>query len=363
MLYRFFILFLLWTYSCNASLDLETGKVQDFVIETKQIILNEYPTALNPSIVRWKDRFLMSFRIIPGRTQKYTSHVGLVFLDKNFNPISKPQILQLRDPHSRVPSRAEDARLLVVGGSHLYIVYDDNPYPALSRGGFRMYVADLKWDGKEFSVHNKKCLSEYEGQDSNVREKSWVPFDYKGKLHLAYSLMPHIIFFPNLKAGACTTVSSSLSKTNWNHGTLRGGTPALQIGNEYLSFFHSSKAMTTIHSHDKKALHYFMGAYTFSTCPPFAITRISPEPIIGKGFYSGMSYVPYHHPVKVIFPCGFVSNEKYIWVLYGRDDYENWVVKLDRVGLLKSLLPVSTEKVYLNTFHKEHTRDQGGICE
>jgi len=86
-----------------------------------------------------------------------------------------------------------------------------------------------------------------------------------------------------------------------------------------------------------------MGAYTYSSTPPFTITRVSKEPIIGKGFYSGMSYKHYWKPVKVVFPCGYVFDEKYIWVLYGRDDYENWVVKLDRARLLKSLTPVSTE--------------------
>lgn len=343
MLYRFFILLLLWNYSCNAFLDLETGKVQDFVLDTKKITLDEYPQALNPSIVRWKDKFLMSFRVIPSHALKYTSYIGLVFLDSNFEPISKPQILQLRDLDSSVPSRAEDARLIVVGNKNLYMIYDDNPYPIITRGGFRMYVAKLKWNGSEFTIRKKVCLSEFEGENSTIREKSWVPFDYKGKLFLAYSLTPHVIFQPNLATGTCTTIHKTMSTINWDFGMLRGGTPGYLLGNEYLSFFHSSQDMITVHSQEKKALHYFMGAYTYSSTPPFTITRASTEPIIGKGFYSGMSYKHYWKPVKVVFPCGYVFDEKYIWVLYGRDDYENWVVKLDRVGLLKSLIPVSTE--------------------
>ncbi len=340
MKYIFSLFLLLWNCTCFAILDLETGKIQDFVLETKKITIDEYPFALNPSIVRWQGKFLMSFRVIPSRAQKYTSYIGLVFLDNNFNPITKPQMLQLRDSGSPVPSRAEDARLIVVGNKHLYIIYDDNPYPAITKGGFRVYVAKLIWNGDEFTIHNKVCLSKFEGQDSNVREKSWVPFDYKGKLHLAYSLTPHLIFLPNLITGACKTVCKTMSPTSWNYGHLRGGTQAYIIGNEYLSFFHSSQDMVTIHSQEKKSHHYFMGAYTFSSHPPFAITRISPEPIIGKGFYTGMTYVPYYKPAKVVFPCGYVSDKKYIWVFYGRDDYENWVVKLDKDGLLKSLVQV-----------------------
>ena len=122
---------------------------------------------------------------------------------------------------------------------------------------------------------------------------------------------------------------------------LRGGTPGLLIDKEYLAFFHCSKGMATQQSEGKMMTHYFMGAYTYSASPPFALTRVSPKPIIGKNFYNG----PMHNtwkPLRVVFPCGFVFDQKHIWIVYGRQDHETWVVKLDRNAFFKSLVPVQS---------------------
>jgi len=95
--------------------------------------------------------------------------------------------------------------------------------------------------------------------------------------------------------------------------------------------------MKSIHSGDQEALHYFIGAYTFDLEPPFAIRKMSPEPIIGHHFYKRETYIPYWKPVRVVFPCGFIFDKDYIWISYGRQDHEIWVVKLDKQGLLDSL--------------------------
>lgn len=84
-----------------------------------------------------------------------------------------------------------------------------------------------------------------------------------------------------------------------------------------------------------------MGAYTFKAEPPFDITGISPEPIIGKDFYHGPEYKTWK-PLLVVFPGGFVYDNDNIWVCYGKQDHEIWIVKLDRKGLFNSLTPVET---------------------
>jgi len=147
-----------------------------------------------------------------------------------------------------------------------------------------------------------------------------------------------------MSAGVCETIACTFGQFNWNWGELRGGTPGLldEEKDEYLAFFHSSKEMATIHSQGKKILHYFMGAYTFASRPPFAITKMSPEPITGKGFYEGIVYEPYWKPLRVVFPCGYIVNDQFIWVSYGRQDHEIWMVKLNKKGLYDSLIPVQT---------------------
>jgi predicted GH43/DUF377 family glycosyl hydrolase len=320
------------------AVDLEEH-LSPFVLETKQILVPEFPHAFNPSIIRTGGRLLLSFRVLPNLKDKFQSDIYLVWLDEEWNPISKPQRLDLRQG-SKVPCRADEARLVMAGGQ-LYLVYSDNPEVKISRGGFRMHIAELNCDGHEWIVSGTERILEWEGQNGDRREKNWVPFEYQEELLLAYSLSPHKIFCPIFGTESCETIASTCTAVHWNWGELRGGTPALRVGDEYLGFFHSQKHLTTDHSDGESQYHYFMGAYTFSANPPFQITRFSPEPIWGKNFYHGANYKPYWAPMRVIFPCGYILDDPFIWVAYGRQDHECWIAKIDKSLLLSSLCPIS----------------------
>lgn len=332
-------LFILLAGEVYGSLDLEL-RTQDFVLESKQIEISGLPNAFNPSIIRWRGDLLMVFRDIPDPKQSFNSNIWIVQLNDQFDPISPPQKLDLQPfgvpPH--IPSRAEDARI-ISSGEALYIVYSDNQNEKITKDGFRVYIAQLNFINGSFEAIDIECFKRFPGESKLLREKNWTPFIYQDELLLAYSLDPHRIFRPLFGTESCETFAESNSSPAWEWGVLRGGTQGLKLDDlNYLSFFHSSTKMKTVHSNDEEVLHYFMGAYTFSSEPPFEITKMSPEPIVGKGFYSGKQYKPYWHPVRVVFPCGFLFDEKYIWVFYGRQDHEIWVVKLDRQGLIESLV-------------------------
>lgn len=338
--------------SCFATeLDLEE-KTSDFVLEIKQIIIPERPHAFNPSITRWQGRFLLSFREIVNITQEPIansagdSNIGLVWLDDNFNPVDKAQVIFLDLPEDGIHyCRYEDPRFIIVD-HHLYLVYSNNENSWISEGGFRVYISEIDFDGNSFYVIDNERLSYFEGENEDRREKNWVPFDYQGTFLLAYTLDPHNIFFPYMMGSeSCETVATSTTKASWQWGDLRGGTPAIQIDSDrYLAFFHSCVDLSSVQSKGKKALHYFVGAYTFSAHPPFEIEAISPEPIIAEGFYSGETYEPYWKPVKAVFPCGILADEQFVWMTYGRDDHECWIAKIDRQALLDSLIPLSKEQ-------------------
>lgn len=323
----------------NPMIDLEES-AQKFVLEIKKIQIPGFPNAFNPSIIHWKGLILMSFRIIPDPKNSYTSQIGLIWLDKHFCPIGEPQILDTTLTPT-TPSRTDDSRLIAVG-DEMYIVYSDNTDLEISRGGFRVFVAKLRFDGGNFYVENPVKLSQFGGEIKHRREKNWVPFDYQDQLLLAYSLSPHIIFRPILELGTCETVSSTASNWKWQWGEPRGGSPALKLGEDFLAFFHSSLNIATLHSEGRKMNHYFMGAYTFSASPPFPIKRVSTEPIVAQGFYKGPVYKPYWGSIRCVYPAGFIFDEDFIWVSYGRQDHEVWIAKLDKKGLLASLAPVTT---------------------
>jgi predicted GH43/DUF377 family glycosyl hydrolase len=330
---------------CADMVDLEL-QAADFVLGTVRIVIPEYPDAFNPSIVRWHGNLLLSFRNIPNPRVPFTSQIGLVWLNEDFTLASTPQILdtQAEDPFltSLIPSRSEDGRLILID-DRLYLVYSDNKNFSISKGGFRVYLGEITLEGGHFSLQHIQCLSQFEGESQQRREKNWTPFDYRGEMLLAYSLQPHRILQPLMGSERCTSFSCIDSALSWEWGELRGGTPALIDGDHYLAFFHSSVEMPSLHSHGKKAFHYFMGAYTFASEPPFEITGISPRPIVGKQFYKGCEYKPYWSAVCVVFPCGFIFDDRYIWIAYGRQDHEMWIAKFDKQGLYDSLAPVTSK--------------------
>lgn len=321
---------------------------QNFIVDKKQITLPGHPYAFNPSIAMWKGRLLMSFReilphgkLIPklGSCIDY-SYIGIVWLDEDFTPTMAPQLFVCEENKLLAPTfRTEDSRLITID-DRLFLIYSDSRYEQ-EQEACRVYIAELHWDGDKFSFLSNQCMREFEGEIKKRMEKNWVSFVYEGTLLLAYSINPHKIFFPFLDEERCELFCFSEKKIGWPWGELRGGSPALLDDDHYIAFFHSSQEMASRHTEGRNELHYFMGAYLFSSVPPFEITHISPEPIFCSGFYEGEAYDPYWKPVRVVFPCGIVMDKQYIWVSYGRQDHECWVIKIDKKKLIESMSRVS----------------------
>ena len=310
---------------------------QDFVLETQKIDLPGYPNAFNPSIVRWQGRVLFSFRTY-NPVNRYADQIGLVWLNDHFQVSDKPQLLAIPwlDPSETV--KRQDPRLVTIS-NHLFIVYNNVLKDSLIR---RMVFAQIHFDGRFFTVDQPECILSFDQEDPKKSEKNWVPFDYQDHLLLARFINPHWILEPIYGTVAGHLIASTQCMCSWKWGELRGGTPGQLIDGEYLAFFHSSVNIPTVHSKGKVIQHYFMGAYTFAAEPPFQLTRISPCPIVGKRFYEGKEYRTWK-PLHVVFPGGFVSDEENIWIAYGRQDHEVWIVKLDKKKLFSSLIPVSQQ--------------------
>jgi len=310
--------------------------IGEYVLKSKEIRFSAFPGAFNPSIVRWKDEFLLSFRIRDPLTNS-TYRIGLVQLDKNFNvqgPVSEIMMPRI-SPNQLV--REQDPRLIVIG-EKLFMVYNTSINGISVKETRRVFVGEVLFDNDQFFIGSIEGPLSFPGEKEMRQEKNWVPFEYNGELLFAYSLDPHRILKPIFGSNACIDYSSSRVPIKWDYGPLRGGTQAYLIGDRYLSFFHSSKSITR--PNGEKLTYYFMGAYTFSAEPPFEIMEVSPHPIVGPDFYVGPPYKTWK-PLRVVFPCGFVFDDQYIWVACGKQDHEIWIYKLDRNGLLGSLVPVN----------------------
>ncbi len=314
-----------------ALIDLEEH-LSPFVLETKQIKISEYTDAFNPSIVHFKKSILLIFRI-RDPLLKTTNQMGLVFLDKDLNQISKPYLLKMNNSFG-TPSMAQDPRL-IAKGNDIYILYNDSLKTAF-KCIWRMVVGKLEFDGTNFFLNESDMMTVFDQESQNLPEKNWTPFIHDNDLCLTYSLNPFTILKPIFGEHRCETVSSTMQKNHWKYGEIRGGTQSYLIDEEYLGFFHSSMLMATVQSNGKQITHYFMGAYTFSKNPPFYITALSQTPIIGKNFYNGEIHKTWK-PLRVVFPSGYIFDDEHVFVAYGRQDHEIWIAKMNLKNLLQSL--------------------------
>ena len=316
-------------------IDLDTY-ISDFILEEKQIIIPEYPDAFNPSIVRWYDgRLLLSFRTRDPET-KVANLLGFVWLDEEFEPISKPSLLRIYSDFSLKVSKMQGARILKTGSTYS-IVYN-NILNTPDQETRRMVVATLNYDKNSdtFSITKPKYILSFDVDKKQWREKNWIPFYYKQHLYLAYSLNPHHIFQLHRNENTCQNISITNKHIEWPWGDLHGGTPSILDNGQFLGFFHSDKDLKTVQSNGEKITHYFIGAYCFKPTPPFTITAISALPIVGKTFYESDDF-PTWKPLKVVYPTGFVLDKFRVSLVYGRQDHQCWVVIMDKEKLLKSL--------------------------
>lgn len=316
----------------------------DPTITTEKIEFKDFPFAFNPSLLQTDQGILLSFRYTPDQKRGWISQCVMVLLDDTLKPISTPQIIDFRATDV-YPPYFEDCKLFDFQGRHyaLYSDCTDNELPSdhnINPFLFcREYVhlAEIKIKDKIISSEPSIKLTYPANKKKQQREKNWVPFDWNKNLYLSYYLFPHTVLKSNLRSGKCHEAYKTHPIHPWKFGSIRGTTPPLLVDGEYLAFFHSSIITTSMLTH-KKALHYFIGAYTFSREPPFHITRASVKPIVAKNMYTKGNHI------HAVFPCGFIISDNTIILSYGKDDREMWIAKIPKKALLESLVPVSSKE-------------------
>ena len=327
----FFYLFII------TSVQLTADPSEKIVTFTKRIVLEKFPEAFNPSLIRFNENFLLTFRYCPNRYyQPWLAYIGVVLLNDLLEPISEPVLLNSRVGNSNTPSQSEDARVFSFQGK-LYLIFNDSLDVFFPQTYDRrdMYMAELTYENGQFSLSPPLKLIYEEKYHTQNWQKNWVPFEWNNILLMSYSINPHEVIYPNLINGFCYRCYDSRPNIKWDYGTLRGSTPPLLLDGEYFAFFHSGIPNISKASYGQPMWHYYMGAYTFSASPPFQITKMTPEPIIAEGFYTQSRYEK-----RVIFPGGCVISGDRIYVAYGKDDYELWIAIIDKKALMKTMITV-----------------------
>jgi predicted GH43/DUF377 family glycosyl hydrolase len=324
---------------------------QGIVLASKIIPIRNVEAPYNASIIEHGDGYQLFFRydkIVSGFNCPFHTFIGCCDLDKNFNQTSKEfSTLDTKSFYS------EDPRVVNVNNKR-YLIFNDLivkedkklfSIPSIFKDD--VYIAPRTMHIAEIDNNlNLKFITNLDIQLEKT-EKNWVPFEYTDKkfgtdIYFEYKRNPHKIL--KLK----DPTKNHLSHMNYTKGppfqdlywpkkwgSVRGGTPAKKIGNEYLAFFHSG------FKDGDGFVWYVMGAYTFEEKPPFRITGISKYPIFFDGIYSSPHLNTANPELRCIYPAGFVPGTEdgrdVFYVSCGENDSAIKILTIDKETLLKSL--------------------------
>lgn len=311
------------------------GDERGLVVRTFKIKVPGVSDPYNPSIIRHYDGYLLSFRHdFPWNG--IGAVIGLLKLDMQFKPVGDKMYVNTKNNSS------EDARLFKAQSSK-YLIYTN----VKGNAPLVCNMAVTQLHNENLAVLKRKDI-EFK---LNLAEKNWTPFVWKNpqsgleEAYLIYRYVPFQIVRLNLPLNGTSEMihghPPGKPLKNWEKkwGKIRGGSSAIRVGDEYLTFFHSSFMSGGIR-------YYVMGALMFDSKPPFQITRVSPCPILFKGIYKTdvtprVWFYPRNH-LRVLFPGGAtegVENGRGVfYVVCGENDVAIKCVVLDKDNLLNGLV-------------------------
>ncbi len=320
--------------------DLEFAEEKGIVKRSFHIDVAGFQFPYNPSLLKRDNAQWLIFRYDPWSNKfgKIKSHLGLLQLDQNFKPIGKAKLLDMGYENPEDPRFFATEKEVFVSYSYVK-----------SRAPFTVNIGVSQLDLQTEKIVEHATL----GYKEAPIEKNWTPFIYKNKnmeeeVFFIYKYLPHRILKLSLPLDGSMEIAydnkvgkQRLQKWQDKWGLIRGGTPAIRLENEYLSFFHSAFRY-------KKVLYYVFGAITFEAEPPFRIKKISKYPIFFKNLYATPVttqswFYPREH-LRVVFPSGVAKGEEdgrsVFYVVYGENDVAIGCVVIDKECLLKSLVKV-----------------------
>ncbi len=241
-------------------------------------------------------------------------------LDDKLNPVAQVELKSHKRDHSE---QHEDARVVWHNGAFWVSYCSWSRYGQYSaKQIFAAFDPDWTFQRTIHPKYGKNLLT-----DPGV-EKNWIWFNHDGAWYFVYQFAPHIV----VRVGNEVPVAEHKTDTKpkWDYGEIRGGTPPVRVGDEYVSFFHSSLPWKNLQK------RYYAGAYAFEAKPPFRITKMTSEPLLsGSDKDSRTLGGP-----PVIFPCGALLEKDKWLVTFGVNDETCGWVKIPNKDLEKNLCSI-----------------------
>lgn len=260
----------------------------------------------NAGLVKHLDKYhLITRRWLKDSAGNWHSSLVRWTLDEDMFPLTPEQI---RFPNPKPGDQHEDPRVILHRGQ-FWLAHCVWRHSRLYRAHQSFSCFDTNWN------HIRTINAPYGGNGYHVgqgsgHEKNWIWFNHNDRWHFVYSFQPHVVVALNDGLNMTEYRSTIAAPVPWLYGEIRGGTPPVRVGDEYWSFYHSSLAW------NGRKKRYYMGAYAFSATAPFAITRMTREPIIAGSDQDSRI----HGGPLVVFPCGAVLDDGQWTISMGLND-------------------------------------------
>lgn len=239
----------------------------------------------------------------------------------------------------KLANSAEDGRFFLYR-DEIYCFYNE----VCSTDSRSISVARYDENNKELIPTQRKLFN------LQLLEKNWTPIETRSSKSL-------LSFFYKLSPVSCLELDLDQHKASipfnneqreiprllldWEEkfGTIRGGTPAIDMDEMFLTFFHSS-----FRNDQDGKLWYVMGACTLSKEFPHKVLSMSEKPIAFQSIYNTPITNPLGLRKYVVFPAGLIrevkGREDHLYLSLGENDSSVKILTLDTQLLLNELKPV-----------------------
>lgn len=289
--------------------------------------------AYNPSIIRFGDKVIQTFRWHPNPKQWRTRLAIVSPLDFP-KDLSNCQDLDFPEPYTQMSH--EDARLFTFQGklcmSFGLAVFPGNPSTVTpcSQAWCELVKENGEWQPRNIKIPR------YGNNNFQGQEKNHLYFEHANRLHFIYQIQPEQVVVP-LDADGVTPLPAYKSPApKWNWGIMRGGTQPLPYKGKWLRFFHSLLQ----DGPNRQDWQYFIGALVMEDKPPFKILEVSKKPIARGDEQWGPELIDCPHwkqnvmiPYGAITHCGALDTEVMFDVAIGKNDCQCTMTRVTEEGL------------------------------
>jgi predicted GH43/DUF377 family glycosyl hydrolase len=261
----------------------------------------------NASLFRYKGRLLMAYR-----TGWSGARVHIADMSEDYVPGPSVTLEDLVVPGAEYGQ--EDPRLFVHRGRlHVgYIGVEIRDFHGLRTNQLYAELTDDLRVAKVYRPdHPYRRPAEW--------EKNWVFFSHADQLYAVYKTMPHHVV--RVDGERVTDVTVRSFRPPWSGGHMRGGAPPVLVGDTYYHWFHGRV--------DGPVNRYSIGVVTFDAAPPFAIRKMTPNPLM----MAEMRTKPADQYAAVVFPCGAVLEDGVWRVSYGVHDRWTEIAEWDAAAV------------------------------